>query len=63
VTIYVSMSIETVRLILTSALGIDDETYDLINEKNKREFEKMKAYIKTFRWYSKKKNLKKKFDM
>jgi len=51
---YISMNIETVKLLLTSAWGVDDEEYDSTVELSKLEFNTSRIYIKTFRWFSKK---------
>jgi hypothetical protein len=48
------MNIETIKLLITSAWGIDDETYDLTIEDCKLESNTSENYTKTFRWFSKK---------
>ncbi|CAB4405431.1 unnamed protein product [Rhizophagus irregularis] len=51
---YVSMNFETIRLLLTSAWRIDDESYDSAYDVSKLDFNATKTYIKSIRWFSKK---------
>lgn len=48
------MNFETIRLLLTSAWRIDDESYDSAYDVSKLDFNATKTYIKSIRWFSKK---------
>ncbi|RIA88619.1 S-adenosyl-L-methionine-dependent methyltransferase [Glomus cerebriforme] len=51
---YTLMNAETIRLLITSAWGVDDKTFDWIFENSNREFDENKLHTKSFRWFSKK---------
>lgn len=48
------MNFETVRLLLTSAWRIDDDTHDSTYDEFKLDFNANKTFTKSFRWFSKK---------
>jgi hypothetical protein len=48
------MNADTIKLLITSAWGVKDETFDMIINNTKHEFNDPKVSIKSFRWYSKK---------
>ena len=51
---YYLMTFNTIKLLLISTWGIDDEVYESICDGVEPELEKSKVYTKSFRWYSKK---------
>ncbi|GES95734.1 S-adenosyl-L-methionine-dependent methyltransferase [Rhizophagus clarus] len=53
-TTYISMNVETVKLLLTSAWELDDDEYDSRFEEAKLEFNTSKNYAQSFRWFSRK---------